>query len=102
MVLASLAENEQLPPDGIRAGEAVNRVARQEREALQVSHDVAVIRVQPELVEPEWPGPLRVEPDGAGFGLPELHAGCSLHQRPDQAMRLPPAHLSDQVDAGRD
>ena len=49
-------------------------VTGQEREVLQVPNHVAVVGVQPELIEAERRGQRRIEPDRARFGLAELHA----------------------------
>ena len=51
-----------------------NFVLRQEREVFQVADHVAVVGVDPELVEVIDAGAFRIEPDGAGFGLAELGA----------------------------
>src|SRR6185503_11445100 len=79
-----------------------NLPAIEEGEGLQIAHDVAVLDVQPELVEAEGRGARRIQPYGARFGLAELRARRCLHQRPHETVRLLAAELANQVDAGRD
>jgi len=47
---------------------------RQEREVFQVANHVAVVGVDPELVEFIDAGAFRIEPDGTGFGLAEFRS----------------------------
>ena len=48
---------------------------------FRYAHDVAIVGVQPELIELERRGPRRIEPDRARFGLAELRARRRRHQR---------------------
>ena len=56
--------------------------ALEKREVLQVRHHVAIVGVQPELIELERRRARRIEPDRARFGLAELRARRGRHQRP--------------------
>ena len=60
---------------------------RQKREEFQVADDVAVVGVDPELVEAIDAGAFRIEPDGAGFGLAEFRAVGVGDERQRQAIR---------------
>jgi hypothetical protein len=64
--------------------------------------DVGVAGVQPELVEGVRRGLLRVEPDGAGFGLAELGAVGLGDQRQGQAEDVFLVQAARQVGAGDD
>src|SRR5262249_2616268 len=65
-------------------------------------HDVAIVGVQPELVELERRGEPGVEPDRAGFGLAELGPRRRRQQRPDETVRLRRTLPANQIDARRD
>ena len=63
-------------------------VEREEGEQLEVALDVAVVGVEPELVEVVRAGLLGVEPDVAGLALAELGARRRGEEREHQAVRL--------------
>ena len=52
----------------------LNFFPRQKREVFQIADDIAVVGVDPELVEAIDARAFRVEPDGAGLGLAEFRA----------------------------
>ena len=67
--------------------ELLDRRALEEREELQVRHHLAIVGVQPELIEAERRGAIGIEPDRAGFRLAELDAAppSSSAARPGRA-----------------
>ena len=70
--------------------ERLDLLAPEEREPAQVRADVAVVDVQPVLVERERRGPLGIEPDRRpALGLAELRAG----RRQQQLVREPVGRL---------
>src|SRR5262249_10234263 len=62
---------------------------------------VAIVDIQPELIEPERRCSLRIEPDGPRFSFAEFRSRRGLHQRPDQAVGFRRAKLSNEIDARR-
>ena len=82
--------------------EGSNRFAIEKREVLQVRHHIAIVGVEPELIELERRGPIRIQPDRSGFGLPKLHAGRGSHQREHQPVRLGAPQSANQIDPGND
>src|SRR5260370_17003714 len=67
---------------------------------LQISDRVAVISIQPELIDPVRRSQFRIQPHRAGFGLPELHAGRGSDQRKYQTMRPRTAQPANQINSG--
>jgi len=91
-----------LTEEPVAALERGHRLLGQEREVLQVFHRVAVVGIEPELEELEVRRAGRVEPDGASFRLPELHAGGRRHERHHEAVRLSAAKLANEIASGGD
>ena len=77
-------------------------VEGQKGEELEVALDVAVVGIDPELVEVVRAGAFRIEPDVSCFALSELGSGGGGDQGKDQAVHLPPFAPFHQVAAGRD
>ena len=65
----------------VAASSSAIRVSVQKREEFQVSHGVAVVRVEPELIKLVRLGQLRIEPDCSCLGLAELGSRRRRHQR---------------------
>ena len=65
-----------------------SRARVEEREELQVPHRVAIVGVQPELIELVRRRQRRIEPDRARFGLAELRSRRRRDERQHQAVRL--------------
>ena len=84
---------------GHRGGDPVER---EEGEQLEVALDVAVVGIEPELVEVVGAGALGVEPDVAGLALAELGARGGRDERKDQAVHLPALALAHQLSARGD
>jgi hypothetical protein len=57
-----------------------------EREVAKVLTDVAVLDVQPELVEPIRRGARCIEPHGPRLGFPELRPRCGRDEREGQSI----------------
>ncbi len=74
----------------------------EEREEAQVPHRVAVVGVQPELIELVRRRQRRIEPDGARLRLAELRARRRRDERHHQTVRLAAAHAPDQIHPGGD
>src|SRR5215208_5081867 len=74
----------------------------QEGEKLQVTLDVPIVGVDPELVELVGTGSGRVEPYVAGLALPEFRTGGVGDEGKHQAIRLLSLPFADQLDAGSD
>src|SRR4051794_16990800 len=72
----------------------------EEREELQVPTRVAIIGVEPELVELVRRREIRIQPDRPCLGLAELRPGCGRDQRHDDAVRFAAAYASNQVHPG--
>src|SRR5687768_16858591 len=75
--------------------------ARNEREITEVLANVAVLHVQPELVEPIGRGARRVEPDGACLGFSELRTSCGSDEREGQPIDCCAGRAPNELDAGR-
>ncbi len=73
-----------------------------EREELQVALDVAIVHIDPELVELVRRRELWVQVDRAAFRLSELLPRRHGHERRDEAMRLGVLDAANQIDAGGD
>ena len=74
----------------------------QESEVLQVFNDVAVILIDPELVELVWRRLFRIQPDCAARCLTELGAVCFEHQRNRQtkSFGVGTLNLMNQINPG--
>src|ERR1035441_9931234 len=73
---------------------------RQEREKLQVTNDITVVRIDPILVEAIDTGATGIEPDSAGDGLSELGAVGIHDERQGQAIDGASELPAGEVDAG--
>ena len=82
--------------------ELVDRGLLEKREVLEVVHDVAIVGVQPELVEPERRGPRADRARRARLRSCRTSRPTPSSQRQHQAVRLLRAQLANQIDAGRD
>ena len=79
-----------------------NRILRQKGEQLQKLHHVAVVCVDPVLVELVGRCFLCVQPNRARFGLAEFGPICLLQQGECQAVRLLVQPPAKQLDPGGD
>src|SRR4249919_1573894 len=68
--------------------EGFDFIARHQREEPQVATDVAIVRVNPELIEFVGRGQLRVEPYRSRFRLAEFGTGRGGYEREGDAVRL--------------
>src|SRR4029453_9094848 len=85
-----------------RGFELRDLVTIEEREVLQISTGVAIVHVQPELIELVRLRERWIEPHCARFCLSELRSGGGRHQRHDDAVRLPTAHPANEIHPRRD
>src|SRR5688572_19027484 len=74
----------------------------QEGEEFQIFHGIAVLYVEPELIELIGLGQSRVQPDRARLRLAELGSRGRRDQRHYQAVRLASTDATDQVHPGDD
>src|SRR5262249_11837093 len=68
-------------------------------EKLEIRNHIAIVGVQPELVEAVWRSHFRIQPDGARFGLAKLHACSRGNQRKHERMRARATQTANQIDA---
>ena len=72
---------------GVRRHGFGDLIQRQKGEQLEVPLDIAIVGVDPELIELVGTGLGRVEPDVAGLALPELGSRRVGNERKDQCRR---------------
>ena len=83
--------------------ERIDLLLREEGEILQVLHDVAVVLIEPELVEFIRRRLLRIQPYRAARRLAEFRAVRLQHQRDGETVGIVLVfHLADEVDTIRD
>ena len=82
--------------------ELVDLRAIEEREVLQVPPRVAIVDVEPELIELVRLRQRRIEPHRARFGLAELRSRRGRHQRHHDAVRLSATDATNQIHSSGD
>ena len=74
----------------------------EQRKKLEIFHDIAVVGVDPELVEPVRRGELRVKPDRPGLGLAKFDARRRCHQGGNHSIASRFAQLAQQFNPHND
>ena len=85
----------------VAASSSAIRVGVEKREELQIPDRVAVVGVEPELIELVGRRQLRIQPDRSRFGLAELVARRRRDERQHQAVRLAAAHAPNRAPCPR-
>src|SRR2546430_17319038 len=81
-----------------RAIQCLDLSATEEREEAQHLADIAIVRVDPKLIELERRRALRVEPDRARLSLAEFRARCRREKLEGEGMCLGADRAANELD----